>query len=539
MEETIIDEYEKMTYHEAQTRLSRRFKTNVTVSASLSFANTVATLPPKTEILARRAFDEGDHWQLGEGFIGQLPTGEESDARTDLLRKAYVPEEVISEVLDTHVENVLGNDPIISLESTDLSESEIADTLETVKQWWDKRSNSRVLADALRGARRESARVIRAFIPSGMIDGEGRIEAKDLGEALSKIWFRSEPIEQGGVIVDDATATELGLFLYRTRLDRTDISLCEYAYLDNQERTIWGTASAHNASLGSEVAEPFLLNGLLPIYQMNAKELITSSVCQAQRAVNLSGTMLTRNNNLAGSRERLAVGVQPPGEWTESTDADTGIVTKTFVPSSMATGPATFNFLNPTAIHDEQGNIQSFANPNIIFTDPVPIDTFIGTSAHWRSVIYSKAKMRHLLMADNATASGKSRIEARKEFQSSLNESKQVVDPAGKWMVEVALHIAAHFINAPGKYLNTECVFDAQVSTIELTPEEQQSILADWREGLIDHKTALELRGFKNVDEILEHLEEERLKNAKILSETMNATPNNRLAQDGQDNFIS
>jgi hypothetical protein len=250
-----------------------------------------------------------------------------------------------------------------------------------------------------------------------------------------------------------------------------------------------------------------MLNGALPIYQMDAKALITNSVCQAQRDVNLSGTMLTRNNNLAGSRERLAIGVQPPGEWSDVTDATTGEVTRTFTPAAMKTGPATFNFLTAQALYDDEGTAKALANPNIIFTDPVPVNTFLETSEHWRTVIYSKAKMRHLLLADSATASGKSRIEARKEFQSSLNESKGIVDPAGKWMVEVALNIAAHFIGAKGKYLKTRAVFDAQISTIELTAEEIQQIRDDYEAGLIDLRTALELRGFDNVDEIMERVE--------------------------------
>jgi hypothetical protein len=498
----ILDQYANITYSDATARLGRRFN-----KATGKYDGKL--LPAESELLARRAFDDGDHWQQGAGFIGQLPTGDESEARTDLLRAAYVPEEVIAEVLDTHVQNVLGKEPIFTLEG-DLGEQEYTATLEIVQEWFDSRENAKVLADALRAARRESASVLRAFIPSGMIDGEGRIQAKDLQEALSKIWIRSETIDKGGVMVDDATASELGLILYTVRIDQMDVQLCEYAYVNASGATSWGTASGTSGNMGSEVAEPFLMNGRLPIYQVNAKALITNSVCQAQRAVNLSGTMLTRNNNLAGSRERLAIGVEPPGTWNESTDPDTGLVTRTFTPAAMATGPATFNFLNPVAVYDDDGKITAFANPNVIFTDPVAIDTFTGTSRHWREVIYSKAKMRHLLMAEDATASGKSRIEARKEFQASLNESKQIADPAGRWMIETALHIAAHFIGQPGKYLGTRAVFDAQVSTIELTAEEKAQIREDYKAGIIDLQTALEQYGYKNVDEIMERVEAQK-----------------------------
>lgn len=507
----IFETYQKISYVDAQTRLSRRFPTSLT-------SPTTSLLPPLAEIRTRRSFDADDHWQNGEGFIGQLPTGDSASERTELLRKAFSPEDVVSEILDTHVQNVLGNDPVISIETEenqDLS-AEMLELLDTIKEWFDERGNADVLAEALRGARRESASVLRAFIPSGMIDGEGRISAKDLKEALSKIWIRHENIDTAGVLVDDATATELGLVTYRMKVNDVDVSLTEYAYLDQQGRTIWGTASAHTDGMGSEVAEPFLLNGKLPIYQLKAKALVTTSVCQAQRAINLSGTMLTRNNNLAGSRERLAIGVQPPGEWTETTGED-GTVTRAFVPREMATGPATMNFLSAQALYDEDGLTKSLANPNIIFTDPVPVNTFIETSAHWRRIMYAKAKMLHLLMSDDATASGRSRIEARKEFQASLNESKQIVDAAGKWMIEVALGIAAHFIGKPGAFLDVSAKFDSQVSTIELTPEEIAQIRDDFEAGMIDLKTALELRGFKNVDEILERVEPDGLEPDKAV----------------------
>lgn len=497
---TIQEAYANLTYQDAQARLNKRFPQKDDETKSL---------PKLDDIKARRAFDADNHWQDGKGFIGQLPTGDYAAERTELLKKAFSPEDVVSEVLDTHIQNVLGDEARIDLESEDLSEVELAETLATVKGWFEERNNIGVLSDALRGARRESARVLRAFIPSGMIDGEGKITAGDLEDALSKIWIRSEPIESGGVIVDEETATELGLFLYKMKIGKSDVSLSEYAYLNklpNEIQTIWGTISAHNSGEGSEQAEPFLLNGKLPIYQINTKPLITNSVCQAQRCVNLSGTMLTRNNNLAGSRERLAIGVQKPGEWKENGTDEQGNKVMEFTPVEMKTGAGVMNFLDAQGIRDEQGNITAYANPNVIFTDPVPIESFVGTSQHWRISIYSRAKMRHLLMADDATASGKSRVEARKEFQASLNESKALVDAAGQWMIETALNIAAHFIGQKGKYLKTKAVFDAQVSTIELTPEERAQIVSEYKEGLIDLQTALELLQYKNVQEIIDRL---------------------------------
>ncbi len=488
-------DYTAITYTDAQKLLNDRF----------SAKN--GKLPDLREMKSRRDFDADEHWQGGNGFIGQLPAGENALERTLTLQRGFSTEPIISEVLDTHVENVLGDEPQISLEHPDASEAELAQTLEILKDWYDRRKTTIVLSDALRGARREHSRVIRCFIPSGNLTGEGRIYAANLKDALDKIWFRSEPVEAGGVVVDEDTAKELGLFLYRMKIDKKDVSLCEYSYVDDASgATNWGTISNNKTGAGAEIADPFALGGHLPIYQLNVKPLIVNSVCQAQRAINLSGTMLTRNNNLAGSRERLAIGVQPPGEYVDKGTDETGATIREFVPEPMRTGPGSFNFLQAQKMFDEDGVAKALANPNLIFTDPVPIDSFVGTSEHWRSVIYSHAKMRHLLMADSATASGKSRIEARKEFQSSLNQSKEAIDPAGAWLIETALRVAAEFMGKPGKFENLRAKFGASVSTVELTPEENAQIREDYKAGLIDLQTALELRQIKNVAEVIERI---------------------------------
>ena len=487
-----IETYAAINYAEAQKLINARLDGNL--------------LPKRQDIETRRRFDEDDHWQTGKGFIGQLPTGDKAATRTEVLRRGFCPENVIAEVLDTHIENVLGDEPQINLEADGASDAEIADTLETLKEWFESRNNLNVLADALRIALRDKSCVLRVFVPSGMMTGgEQTVTASDLKEALSKIWIRAESVEKGGVIVDEDEATELGLFLYRMRANNTNISLVEYAYLEN-DLTIWGAKSAHTGGEGEEAADALQLNGHLPITELKTKPLITESVCQMQRALNLSNTMLTRNNNLAGSRERLLINVQPKGEWLEDgKDAD-GNTKMKFIAEPMETGPGTANFLESLAVRDSNEVQTAFANPNVIFTDPVPIETFVGTRDFWYRNILAKCKQRHILMQDDATASGKSRIEARKEFEASLKKSKMAVDPIGAWMIETALNLAAHFTGTPGAYLDYKVRFDAQVSVSELSAEESAEIRNDYAAGLLDRETAIELQQRKNVAEILERL---------------------------------
>lgn len=508
-----MENYETLTYKEAVALLENRFNPKNPV------------LPPKEEIKERRELDAGNHWRGGKGYIGQMPTGEYAGERTRMLQKAFSPEDVIPEVLDTHIQNVLGEDVVIELES-DLPETEIATTLEIVKDWYDKRKLTDVFADGLRGGRREKSRLLRVFIPSGMIDGDGGIEARDLEEALSKIWIRSEPIESGGVLVDEETAAEIGLFLYRMKVDKQDVSLCEKSYLQEiddslitannrlaefrgQMATMWGTVSAHNQNAGAEEAEPFLLNGLLPIYQLNIEPFISPAVCAAQRAINLAGTMFTKNVNYAGELERYALNVQPPGKYVDTGETnEQGEPIQEFEPTEIKTGAGMMHFFRGADFFDPlTKSITPAGNPNLVFREPVEIDTFVGTLEYWRQVIYAKAKQLHILAANDGRLNGISRIQMRKEFEASLQESASVINPAAEWAIMTALHIAAHFIKQKGKFLNTKVVCKAQVATVELTAEERTQIVAEYKANLIDLRTALEQLQYKNVDEIIERLE--------------------------------
>jgi hypothetical protein len=57
------------------------------------------------------------------------------------------------------------------------------------------------------------------------------------------------------------------------------------------------------------------------------------------------------------------------------------------------------------------------------------------------------------------------------------------------------------------------------VSTIELTAEERAQIVSEYQAGLIDLQTALELLQYKNVQEIIERVEAQRLARALPVGE--------------------
>jgi hypothetical protein len=80
--------------------------------------------------------------------------------------------------------------------------------------------------------------------------------------------------------------------------------------------------------------------------------LVTPQIRQLQKALNLDLTQMTRNVNLAGSRDRIMVNIQPPGRrvdaagqpWVEG--VSTG--TPTFVREALPVGAGASAFLHGT-----------------------------------------------------------------------------------------------------------------------------------------------------------------------------------------------
>jgi hypothetical protein len=415
----------------------------------------------------------GDMWLNGDGFVGQKPPRALPGYSSILndIEAGFVSENVIKEVTATHLGGILGREPSFSF----LPESENAErdteTGKILTPWWDKRKGLKDLRKALRIALCEGIAVRRLFFP---LKFQGRkLTATDIPAALKLIHFETVYADRGGVFTDPDTQQDIGVFLYDEHDGNGDVSrqCAELSFLNDAGNTVCRVVRDDDTS---NDYGPYQLGGHLLIYQLEIEPLITEQVQSSQRSVNLAHTMMMRNINMAGSRERTITNAQPPVPATDKV-AITSDTTKVTIadasrkfPGTYKTGAGAVNFVMGVPIYSEDGEtIVGYTDPNVNITEPVPVDSFQKTISEEKEAIYSQCHQRHVLIVDKADTSGRAREVARKEYERSLKASKVELDACGRWQLESTLRLAAQVAGQTAKYrklrADFNCLIDAGI----------------------------------------------------------------------------
>ena len=428
--------------------------------------------------LAATDFYFGDHWQNSRGFIGQLPSSTVPFQAAIIadIKAGFVSENVIAEVVQTHTGGILGREPTWGFLN---SEGKVAkgdnsfeaQTGETLTPWWNERKGLRDLQQAVRVLVCEGKVVRRLFFPRAL---QGKtITAPDLATALKFIYFSHVTADVAGVFRDEDTQQDIGIFLF-VETDRTgnEVQCAELSFLDDNGDTVCRVVRDNGPTTEFP---PYPLGGHLLLYELDRTALITEQVQSNQRALNLAHTMMMRNVNLAGSRERIITNAKPP---TAVVGRDVNSRANAPVPGKWQTGPgAVMNVQGWPLYSDDGGKITGYTNPNVTITDPVSVETFVATQDQYRQAIYSQCHQRHVLIVDKADTSGRAREVARREFERSLKETKVLVDASGRWQLEATLRLAAFVIGETSRYANLRADFNCLIDAGEPDPEKQKTVL--------------------------------------------------------------
>jgi hypothetical protein len=461
--------------------------------------------------LAATEFYSGNHWMDGLGFIGQLPPPSllgAASIKAD-IRAGFVTENVVKEVVKTHVGGILGREPIWSFlqaeGETDRSNKSSFENVtgETLTKWWNNRMALRDLQLATTMLLCEGKAVRRIFFPralKGVIPGQ-----PDLASALNFIYFETVPADVAGVFTDPDTQANLGIFLFQERDNDGNVTAncAELSFLNDAKQTVCRIVRDKGAPTN---LPPYDLGGQLLIYELTRDALITEQVQSNQRALNLAHTMMMRNVNLAGSRERTITNAQPPlpASAKVSVTADTTKVAGRF-PGTYKTGAGAVNFVNGWPIYSEDGrSIVGYTNPNVSVYDPVSVETFKSTIDQQKQAIYSQCHQRHVLIVDKADTSGRAREVARREFERSLKETKTVLDAGGRWQLETTLRLAAQLANQTSTYATLRADFNCLIDAGDPDPEQQKTAILLRQPGgpknqpLISDETARNMCGVED-----------------------------------------
>lgn len=500
-----------------------------------------------------RLFADGDHWQAAKGYIGAKPLlGVQGYYQTLLqIKDGFVSENIIGEIVDRHIPGILGREPLwgaipqetfkarprprqrlfrraFSFVFGDARETKPAesDMLNLAQEaddcltdWWDEKRPRSVLKEAERTCLLEEFSTLRVYIPDGLVDKSKPIpKLASLSEALALIHVEALTSDKAGVFTDSETQLRLGIFTSK----RDGEEYAELTYLaDTGETTLRQVTER-------EAGDPIYLNlgGRLLLYDLRRPPLITAQVCSNQRSLNLADTMMMRNVNLAGSLERTVLNAERPKKRTRVADPTApGGYREKEEPADYEVGPGATMFLSGLLIRDDQtGKIIGRANPNISFRDPVSVDTFVKTRDHYYAAMLGQCQQRHALISGDATASGRSREQARAEFEGSLKLTKESLDDAGRWLLETVLRLAAQLCARTNEFAPLRIDFNSLIDTGPLSSEERAQNRADVQQKLLSAESAMSRAGVEDTDAELTRIGDEAKERAKT---TPPPPPNN------------
>lgn len=472
--------------------------------------------------IANTLFYEGDHWQKGNGWIGAKPIDRLSTTLIQ-IEEAFVSENVIAEVVDRHVGGILGREPLWGFvpqatvsKSTQARRTKLAKLFsfvlpknqgagqldkfaqeadEALTVWWDQAKPRKKLKEALAKCLNEEKVLLRLFVPRGLRN-DGQIpQQRSLADALNFLHIDVVCSDKGGVFNDSDTEKPFGLYVYKV-----DQSTCvELSYVNDLGQTILQVLSDSPDLVVDPI--PYDLQGRLWMYEVNRKALITAQIRSNQKSLNLALTMMMRNVNLAGNLERVIMNAEPPKRKIKVPDSTQASgFREESIDSEFLIGPGVSNLISGLLIKDKDGKIIGRADPNISYRDPVQIDTFVGTRDSMYASILGQAQQTHVMISGDAAASGKSREQARAEYRSSLLDSQDSIDDAGRWTLDTGLRIAAQFCGRAQDFAGLRCNFEVVIEDGPVSPEERSANRDDVKAGLLSKETAMSRGGIDDTD---------------------------------------
>lgn len=466
-------------------------------------------------------YRDGDHWQHGDGWIGQQPLDEHGNVdqtAMEEIERGFISANVTGEFIDNHVAGVLGNEPdwgLFSTNPTEVDEEEaeeteedifIANTEASLVQWWDDQQALIRMQEAVSDARTVGYGYLRWFVLEGFYNPEtgGTRKANTLDEALKKIQLERPAVDQTFIYTDPTTRQSISVHIY-TNSDRKEVA--EVAFVDADPDGTNQTIFRRIDNTGTD-DKPIPLGGYLPIFQMQLKPLVTEQTKKNNALLNEALTMLGRNVVVAGFLERIFSNIQPPLE--DLVDEETGEVTQ--VPSDLPIGAGRTTLIQGAKITDKDGN-DTLLTPGVHFRDPVEVASFENTIRIAYYTIMKEVKQLHTLITGDAGLSGESRKQARAVFANSLKPTKAQVDAMGRWLLGSVLNMAAYLMGQPTLFSELRPYFDSQIDTGPLSSDELRELREESKDGFRSVETTMIALGVQDPD-----AEKERIARESILA---------------------
>lgn len=454
-------------------------------------------------------FFDGDHWQDGAGWLGPMPMGA-AIAGQELvaaeIEKAFTSKNVVAEVVNRHMRGVIGREPgwavVLDLpdkgpdyEPTDADNALVDEAEALLLKWWNERKAQGVFQVAVTTLLLTKRSHLRLFVPPGLLEasdgGATVVNAVDEEDALRYIHLGHPDPKTATVYTDPKTGWKVSVVL----LEQDGQKVAEVSFQDPVDATL--TTLRILSDTGAKEYPGLQLKGQPLLFEMSRPLLVTKQAQAAQRALNLALSMLPRNVVTGGFLERVILNGMMPGEWVEQADG-----TRKFKPDPMLFGAGVVNWIQGIDLgEDEKSGAKTLTEPTIQWRDPVPVDSPISAkNEHYKDML-DEVDQAHVLLNSQAESSGRSREQARADYESSLERTRVEVEAAGRWLLTSVLALAELFGSTPGKYTNNVRVdFVAHLDAGPISVEERAQNVTEMEAGLLSKPTAMSRNGVDDPD---------------------------------------
>lgn len=456
-----------------------------------------------------QAYFGGDNYQDGKGWSGPVLTKLKTE-----LERIFVGDPVLATAAKRAVLAVVGREPtwefvpkrklklvtvkdaqtgekIQELEKpTAAEEEQIRLANELCTNYWDQNRLARMLI-------RVTSQLVlhdQAFVRMYFLQ-DGEIKFKNIEEAMDVINVHIPRPGDAHELEDEHGRIRGVEFVTRGRDERIIREISWYDYVGKvvvTELVDDNYDPINPQDVEGEVIMKLKVGNRLPIYRMREAGLVTKTIVTIQMALDHDFTMLTKNNTLAGFRERVMLNAMEPTEVV--VDPRTGKETEVMVPMKLEAG--TTAWIKGIPLEDpNSGDVTGYANPQVLYKDPVDQSGLLASIDHKIRRILEAMFQAHVLISGDATASGTSRQQAVQDHVASLELIKREVEAMLRWLFELLLATAANLVKKPDMFKDIRCAVTARVSAIQLTSQERAQLVNEYNARLRSQEKTMSLLG--------------------------------------------
>jgi hypothetical protein len=231
---------------------------------------------------------------------------------------------------------------------------------------------------------------------------------------------------------------------------------------------------------------------------------VNESMRSNQGDLNTKRTLINITGQKAGFPELHLVNIEPP----QDEDGDP-------VDPERGPGKIQYHVSVPEEAESPTGTREKRqGGADVYETDPVDNESLREDAAVARESVYRSAHQLHVHMSKDATASGKSRVQARADYVQDLDDVAEVLNRAGEWMVETAWHLAHQLAGSDAEDISVN--FSCEIDPGPITPKMKKEIREAYRDEIISRRTAQLLYGVEDPEAEIERIREEQVEEATL-----------------------